>query len=133
MAGWRRRAPTRSCLHPARSIVRSTSRRWIMERSFMSEQRTQPTPAVAEPPPLLGRMGHGPRPIGQQIEHAKNKRGTVIRLWGYLRQQKIALSLTAAMVAVTVVLNVLGPYLLGVAIDAYISRGDLRGLAQLCI
>jgi ATP-binding cassette subfamily B protein len=104
-----------------------------MERSFMSEQRTQPTPAVAEPPPLLGRMGHGPRPMGQQVEHAKNKRGTVMRLWGYLRQQKIALSLTAAMVAVTVVLNVLGPYLLGVAIDAYISRGDLPGLAWLCM
>ncbi|MDQ2996457.1 MAG: ABC transporter transmembrane domain-containing protein, partial [Chloroflexota bacterium] len=99
----------------------------------MSEQRTQPTPAVAEPPPLLGRMGHGSRPMGQQVEHAKNKRGTVMRLWGYLRQQKIALSLTAAMVAVTVVLNVLGPYLLGVAIDAYITRGDLTGLAWLCM
>jgi ATP-binding cassette, subfamily B, multidrug efflux pump len=103
-----------------------------MERSFMSEQGTQRIPAAAEPP-LLGRMGHGPRPMGQQVEHAKNKRGTVMRLWGYLRQQKIALILTAAMVAVTVVLNVLGPYLLGVAIDAYITRGDLPGLAWLCM
>ena len=98
----------------------------------MSEQRTQRGPAVAEPP-LLGRMGHGPRPIGQQVEHAKNKRGTIMRLWGYLRRQKIALILTAAMVTVTVVLNVLGPYLLGVAIDRYISRGDLPGLAWLCL
>ena len=99
----------------------------------MSEQRPQRGPAVAEPPPLLGRMGHGPRPIGQQIEHAKNKRGTVMRLWGYLRQQKIALILTAGMVAITVVLNVLGPYLLGRAIDAYIALGDLLGLASLCL
>jgi ATP-binding cassette, subfamily B, multidrug efflux pump len=99
----------------------------------MSEQRTQRGPVVAEPPPLLGRMGHGPRPMGQQVEHAKNKRGTVMRLWGYLRQQKIALIVTAAMVAVTVVLNVLGPYLLGVAIDAYISTGNLPGLAGLCL
>jgi ATP-binding cassette subfamily B multidrug efflux pump len=56
-----------------------------------------------------------------------------MRLWGYLRQQKIALILTAAMVAVTVVLNVLGPYLLGRAIDAYISPRDLPGLAWLCL
>src|SRR4051812_47514444 len=133
MAGWRHRAHIPSCWNPARSIARSTSRRWTMERSFMSEQRTQPTPAVAEPPALLGRMGHGPRPIGQQVEHAKNKRGTVMRLWGYLRRQKIALILTAAMVMVTVVLNVLGPYLLGVAIDSYITPGDLPGLAWLCM
>jgi ATP-binding cassette, subfamily B, multidrug efflux pump len=104
-----------------------------MEQSFMSDQRTQRTPTTADPPPLLERMGHGPRPMGQQVEHAKNKRGTVMRLWGYLRQQKIALILTAAMVAVTVVLNVLGPYLLGVAIDAYIASGDLPGLAWLCL
>src|SRR5882672_2963429 len=101
MAGWQRRARTPSCWPPARSTARSTSRRWTMERLFMTEQRTQRGPAVAEPPPLLGRMGHGPRPIGQ-IEHAQNKRGTVMRLWGYLRQQKIALILTAAMVAITV-------------------------------
>jgi len=99
----------------------------------MTEQRTQRGPAVAEPPPLLGRMGHGPRPMGQQVEHAKNKRGTVMRLWGYLRRQKIALILTAAIVAVTVVLNVLGPYLLGRAIDSYITPGDLPGLAWLCL
>src|SRR5438477_10400781 len=101
MAVWQPRARTTICWHPARSTVRSTSRRWATERSFMTEQRTQRGPAVAEPPPLLGRMGRGPLPIGQQIEHAKNKRGTVMRLWGYLRQQKIALLLTAAMVAVT--------------------------------
>jgi ATP-binding cassette, subfamily B, multidrug efflux pump len=99
----------------------------------MSEQPTQRPAATADPPPLLGRMGHGPRPMGQQVEHAKNKRGTVMRLWGYLRQQKIALLLTAAMVGVTVVLNVLGPYLLGRAIDAYITPGDLPGLAWLCV
>ena len=99
----------------------------------MSEQRPPSGPIVAEPPPLLGQMGHGPRPIGRQVEHAKNKRGTVVRLWGYLRQQKIALMLTAAMVAVTVVLNVLGPYLLGVAIDSYITLGNLSGLASLCL
>ena len=99
----------------------------------MTEQRTQRSPTVADPPPLLGRMGHGPRPMGQQVEHAKNKRGTVMRLWGYLRRQKIALILTAAMVAVTVVLNVLGPYLLGLAIDGYITPGDLTGLAWICM
>jgi ATP-binding cassette subfamily B protein len=100
-----------------------------MERSFMTERRTQPGQTAAEPPPLLGRMG--PRPIGQ-VEHAKDKRGAILRLWGYLRRQKAALMLTAAMVAVTVVLNVLGPYLLGLAIDGYVISGDLPGLARIC-
>jgi len=97
----------------------------------MTEQRTQRNQPVAEPPALLGRMGPGPRAMGQQVEHATNKRGTVVRLWGYLRRQKSALILTAAMVVVTVVLNVLGPYLLGVAIDAYVIPGDLGGLARI--
>jgi ATP-binding cassette, subfamily B, multidrug efflux pump len=102
-----------------------------MEQLPMTERGAQRNQPVAEPPALLGRMGHGPRPMGQQVEHAKNKRGTVVRLWGYLRRQKSALILTAAMVAVTVVLNVLGPYLLGVAIDAYVIPGDLAGLARI--
>src|SRR5262245_51962492 len=130
-AGLPRKAHTTNCWFQAQSTARSTSRRSTTERSFMTEQRTQREKAVAEPP-LLGRMGAGPRAMGQQIEHARDKRGTVVRLWGYLRRQKAALILTAAMVAVTVVLNVLGPYLLGRAIDVYVIPGDLAGLVGIC-
>ena len=92
----------------------------------MTEQRAHRAQAVQEPP-LLGRMGPGPRPIGT-VERAKDTRGTVRRLWGYLRRQKGALIVTAALVVVTTILTVLGPYLLGHAIDAYVLPGDLPGV-----
>jgi ATP-binding cassette subfamily B protein len=98
-----------------------------------------PTPRRArlhelpDPPPLLGRMGGpGPRQPGK-IERAKDARGTVRRLWGYLRRQRGALIATAALVAGTTALNVLAPYLLGRAIDGYVLPGDLPGLARISL
>ncbi|MDZ4720021.1 MAG: ABC transporter ATP-binding protein [Roseiflexaceae bacterium] len=98
----------------------------------MSEARTQRSQSPVEPPQLLGRMGGGPRQFGK-VEHAKDRRGTIRRLWGYLKHQRNALILTAAMVVVTTALNVLGPYLLGLAIDKYVLTHDLPGLAWICL
>lgn len=69
----------------------------------------------------------------RQVEHARNPRNTVMRLWGYLRRQKWALIATAFSVAATTGLSLLGPYLLGIAIDDYILPGDLPGLARICL
>ena len=82
-------------------------------------------------PPVLGRIGPGPRLMGK-VERAKNRRGTLWRLWGYLRRQKGALITTALLVTATTGLTLLGPYLLGKAIDEYILPGDLPGLLRLC-
>ncbi len=68
-----------------------------------------------------------------EVERAKDRRGTTLRLWGYLRRQKSALIATALMVALTTVLDLLGPYLLGKAIDDYVLPGDLPGLARICL
>ncbi len=95
----------------------------------MTEQRPQ---RVAEPPPLLGRFGPGQRQMGP-VERAKNRRGTVRRLWGYLRCQKRALIVTGALVAGTTALTVSGPYLLGYALDHYVLQGDLPGLARISL
>ena len=96
----------------------------------MAEQRvSRPQPAV-EPPPLLGRFGPGQRHMGP-VERAKNRRGTVRRLWGYLRRQRQALLLTVALVAGSSALTVAGPYLLGYALDTYVLPGDLPGLARI--
>jgi ATP-binding cassette subfamily B protein len=100
-----------------------------MERSTMTDQRSQRAPAP-EPPPLLGRFGPGQRHMGP-VERAKNRRGTVLRLWSYLRRQRRALLLTVALVACTSALTVMGPYLLGYALDAYVLPGDLAGLARI--
>ena len=80
-----------------------------------------------EPPLLGGRMG--PTAVPLKIERAKDTRTTVWRVWGYLRRQRAALLLAAVMVVLSSALSVLGPYLLGVAIDRYILPGDVGGLA----
>jgi len=63
-------------------------------------------------------------------EKAKDTRGTLLRLWGYLRRQRAALVATVALVAASSGLELLGPYLMGKAIDEYILKGDLPGLAR---
>jgi ATP-binding cassette subfamily B protein len=68
-----------------------------------------------------------------KVEKARDPRGTVRRLWGYLRRYRAALIATAVMVVVTTGLGVLGPYLLGVAIDRFVQDGDLPGLLLLCL
>jgi ATP-binding cassette subfamily B multidrug efflux pump len=78
-----------------------------------------------------GGMGPGRHFQGPK-ERAKNALGTVGRLWQYIRRQRGGMILVSLMVLVTVVLNLAGPYLLGVAIDTCIVRTvDIRALAVL--
>lgn len=95
----------------------------------MSEtRRTQPAAA----PPFGFRPGGGP-PMAflQDAPKSKDARGTLRRLWGYLRQQRSMLLGVAAIVSLTAVIDLLGPYLMGLALDRYISKGDLSGLLRL--
>ncbi|NUM46076.1 MAG: ABC transporter ATP-binding protein [Anaerolineales bacterium] len=63
-------------------------------------------------------------------ERAKNRRGTLRRLWGYLRQQGRTLGWVTFLVAVSAVLDLLGPYLMGLAIDRFIVQNDREGLLR---
>jgi ATP-binding cassette subfamily B multidrug efflux pump len=86
------------------------------------------------PPPVIGfRPGGGPMGMLREVEKSKNTRGTLLRLWGYLSRQRLILIGTFFLVAVTSIVDLLGPYLLGVAIDRYIATGDLVGLSRLAI
>ena len=80
----------------------------------------------------FGPRGPGPMLGVGRVERARDTGATILRLWGYLRLQRAALLLTGVLVVVTTGLNVLGPYLLGLAIDTYVLRGDLPGLARVC-
>ncbi|MCB9134537.1 MAG: ABC transporter ATP-binding protein [Anaerolineales bacterium] len=66
-------------------------------------------------------------------ERAKDRRGTLARLWGYLRQQGWALGGVTFLVAVSSGLDLLGPYLMGLAIDQFISKNDIPGLGRLML
>lgn len=94
----------------------------------MAERRDQREREL--PLSMIGRRGPGSHFLGK-VERAKNRRDTVLRLWGYLRRRRVALLATTLMVAATTGLSVLGTYLLGIAIDDYILPGDLPGLFRI--
>ncbi len=88
--------------------------------------------ADRRPPQVLGpRPGGGPGGFLREVEKAKDARGTLLRLWGYVQRQRWALIATLILVTITTLLDLLGPYLMGRAIDVYIDQGDLPGLARL--
>jgi ABC-type multidrug transport system fused ATPase/permease subunit len=83
------------------------------------------TAAKKETPTRLGR-GH----IALTGESARNARNTIKRLVLYAQPYLAQLLLVALLVIVSTVANLAGPILLGEAIDQFISRGDLPGLAR---
>jgi ATP-binding cassette subfamily B protein len=96
----------------------------------MAQPKTEDNRTAAMPP-LLGRGPRGPH-LGE-VARASDTRGTIRRIWGYLRRQRAALITTVVLVAASTILNLLGPYLLTRAIDRYILRGDLPGLARIAL
>ena len=73
-----------------------------------------------------GRFGHWMR----EPEKAKNVRGTLLRIWDYLKHQGRALAGTTVLVAASSLLGLLGPYLMGKAVDDYILKNDTQGLLR---
>ena len=61
---------------------------------------------------------------------AEDVRGTMRCLWGYLSRQKWSLIGIVVLVALSSGLNLLGPYLMGIAIDLYILNDDVPGLIR---
>lgn len=67
----------------------------------------------------------------QDAPKSKDAKGTLRRLWTYLGRQRWVLIATVFLVLVTSLVDLIGPYLMGLAIDTYISTSDLPGLARL--
>ena len=63
----------------------------------------------------------------------RDAKNTLKRLWWYLSEHKIRLFLVLFLVAITSVLTLVGPYLIGKAIDNYIIPRDFNGLFRLLI
>ncbi len=83
--------------------------------------------------PGPGGRGHGGRgPGGQSVERAKDVRGALRRLAGYLRPQRAAILLVALIAALGTGLALTAPYLMGAAIDQLVGR-NLGGLATMSL
>jgi len=77
---------------------------------------------------------HGPRMGGRgRIEKARDPRGALKRLTAYLRPYALHLVGVVGLVAVASLLDILGPYLLGLAIDRFIASGDAAGLLRISL
>jgi ATP-binding cassette subfamily B multidrug efflux pump len=81
-----------------------------------------------------GPMGGGPgRGMMMHKARAKNTKGTLMRLWSYLRRQRIGLITIFLLTICSTALTLAGPYLIGVAIDQYIIPRNYSGLLWLCL
>lgn len=100
---------------------------------------SRPTPGTsapsrdARPAPVFGFRPGPPMGMFREPEKTKNTSATLRRLWGYIGRQRWILIASTAMVVVTTILGLLGPYLMGKAIDTYITKGDMPGLARLLV
>ncbi len=68
-----------------------------------------------------------------KIEKADNPRRALVRLAMYLKPYRVALLMVLLFVLIYILLGLLEPYLLGVAIDRFISNKQISGLAQLAV
>jgi ATP-binding cassette subfamily B protein len=68
-----------------------------------------------------------------RIEKARNVRGALSRLVGYLRPHVLPLAVAVLLVVLSTGLTLAGPYLLGLAIDRFIKTGNLAGLLRISL
>lgn len=88
--------------------------------------------ASTQPQNAMGRA-RGPRGFGGPVVKARDSKGTIKRIWGYLEKQKIALIAASGFVIISTLLNLIAPYLIGVIIDKYIIPKDLDGTLRFLV
>lgn len=67
------------------------------------------------------------------VEKAKDAKGAFNRLVMYLGDYKAQLIVIAALTALSSLLALAGPYLIGIAIDTMIIAGDIQGLVRISL
>jgi ATP-binding cassette subfamily B multidrug efflux pump len=95
-------------------------------------RRSRDRPVMPGPgrrPGFGGGPGHG-RTYGPKAK-IKDVEGTLRRLWSYLRRRRTLLAAVLMMTVLAAAANMMGPLLIGRAIDRYILPGDLPGLLRM--
>ncbi len=86
------------------------------------------------PPMRPGGAGGAGGPGGfGNIARAKDPRGTLARLASYFSDFRGRLYVVGACIVVYTMLGLVGPYLMGVALDRFIARGDGDGLVRIAL
>jgi ATP-binding cassette subfamily B multidrug efflux pump len=81
---------------------------------------------------IRGAMRPGGHGFGA-TERARDARGTLTRLLGTLRPHVPRLVLVAVCIVVSTVLGLIGPWLMGVALDRHVAGQDTAGLVRVAI
>jgi ATP-binding cassette subfamily B multidrug efflux pump len=79
-----------------------------------------------------GGPGGGGRGMMPKVR-AKNSKATLLRLWRYISQQRKALLLVIILTVLSACNSLIGPYIIGHAVDHYIIPRDYEGLAKACL
>jgi ATP-binding cassette subfamily B multidrug efflux pump len=86
------------------------------------------------PPMRPGGAGGAGGPGGfANIARAKDPRGTLARLASYFSDSRGRLYVVGACIVVYTMLGLVGPYLMGVALDRFIARGNGEGLVRIAL
>jgi len=96
----------------------------------MSASASTSTPGTASIRAVM--QPRGPRNIGR-IEKARDPRSALRRLLPYLGRSPVMLVMAFVAVLIYTALGILGPYLIGVAIDTFITGKDPAGLGRIAL
>jgi ATP-binding cassette, subfamily B, multidrug efflux pump len=83
--------------------------------------------------PLARNMPTQGMQSGPRVEKPRDRQRVFARLTAYLRPERRLIAVTIALLVVATGLALLGPYLVGLAIDRYIVGGDLPGLWRISL
>ena len=108
-------------------------RSWATARNSRRRHDEQPAPPAVPPFRISAAPWDAATCCPARIEQAANPRRALTRLALYLSPYMAALALVLAFVLIYILLQLLEPYLLGRAIDRYISTRQLAGLSQLAL
>lgn len=78
-------------------------------------------------------MAKQPHMTLEPTKKTNNMWSTIKRVWSYLSEKKTLMSIVLILVAISSLLTLLGPYLIGVAVDRFIVASNVDGLLLLLI
>lgn len=101
----------------------------------MAKYKQGPMMPAARPPGpgQFGFGGGGPGSMMGPVVRANNTRTALWRLWRYLSRQRGGLAAVFLFTVLSSGMALVGPYLLGEAVDRYIIPQDYVGLIRLCL
>jgi ATP-binding cassette subfamily B protein len=95
--------------------------------------RTSPPPQSQQPGGTPAGMSRGSGGFNRAIERAKDPRSTIARLVPYFGRFRIVIVLVLFLVVAYTLLGLIGPYLMGLAIDDFIINKQVDGLTRVAL